>query len=394
MAEQSTVATEERVRVVDDAGGPPQRRRRTTWIVLGAALMWLVFVAAHRVLSGRVWWWNLPDLAPPLAFLTVPVLLLITLALVRPASRRRVGAALVLAALVLGWPCTGVNAATLWHRPTSTPPDAITVFSWNTWYWDEAVRTGPDGEPIRDPDQLYQYLHEQAADVYLLQEFVYVDRRDWSVSPVTDLDRLRQEFPGFHIAFTGELVTLSRFPIVRERPLDLRPWMSRQWPDFPPAGSPLPDYHTVKTLRTDLLVAGKVVAFYNAHINVPITGLPSRDDDTAWDGLARHDMRAAGYRALAADVTGNPHPILLAGDLNTSPAMRQLRTLPDRLVDASPALDSLYPASWSLFGLPFWRIDWVFTTADVDVHEYQMVPQDDLSDHRGQRVVVSIQDYQ
>ena len=389
-AGRSTVAALEPVRAVEDAGAPPRPGRWGTWALLGAAGSWLVFVAAHRLLSGRVWWWNLPDLAPPLAFLAVPVLLFALLSLVRPA--RKAGAALVLAALVLGWPCAGVNLATLWHRPTPAPPGAITVFSWNTWYWDELVRTGPGGEPIRDPDRFYQYLKAQAADVYLLQEYLYIDRRDWYPLPVNDLDRIRQEFPGFHVAVSGELVTLSRFPVVLERPVDLRPSLDRQWPDLPPAGSQMPDYHTVKTLRTDVLVSDRVVSFYNAHLHVPITGLPARDGDTAWDGLARHDMRAANYRALTADVAGNPHPILLAGDLNTTPAMRLLRTLPDRLVDASPALDSLYPTSWAGFGLPLWRIDWLFTTPDVDVHRYQMVPQGDESDHRGQLVVASVQD--
>ncbi|MFE9201481.1 endonuclease/exonuclease/phosphatase family protein [Micromonospora sp. NPDC007230] len=375
----------------EGAGAPRSRQRRwITLVVLGAAGSWLVFVAAHRVLSGRVWWWNLPDLAPPLLFLAVPILLLAALPLARPA--RMVGAPLAVAALVLGWPGAGVNIAALWHRPALAPPGAITVFSWNTWYWDQLVRTGPRGEPIRDPDRFYRFLRAQAADVYLLQEHLYIDGHDWSPLPVTDPERVRREFPGFHVAVSGELVTLSRFPIVLDRPVDLRPWLAGQWPDLPPADSRLPAYHTVKTLRTDLLVAGQVLSFYNAHLYVPVVGLPARGGGTAEDGVARQDLREANYRAVAADVAGNPHPVVLAGDLNTSPAMRLLRTLPDRLVDASPALDSLYPTSWARYGLPLWRLDWVFTTDDVDVHRYRMVPADGLSDHRGQLVVVSLRD--
>jgi endonuclease/exonuclease/phosphatase family metal-dependent hydrolase len=389
-AERVAVGTEEPVPAAGYTKKSPRRRGWVTWVALGAAASWLVFVAAHRVLSGRVWWWNLPDLAPPPAFLAVPVLMLAVVPLARHA--RRVGAAVALAALLLGWACAGVNLATLWHEPPPAPPDAITVFSWNTWYWDELVRTGRGGEQIHDADAFYRYLHARKADVYLLQEYLYMERPDFTPLPVADPDRLRREFPGFHIAFSGELVTVSRYPIVLERPLDLRPWLDRQWPDLPPADSELPAYHTVKTLRTDLMIAGQAVSFYNAHLLVPITGLPARTGDTAWDGLARHDMRVANFRALAADVAGNPHPILLAGDLNTSPAMRLLRTLPDRLVDASPALDSLYPGSWARFGLPLWRIDWVFTTTDVKVHRYRMVPQGDESDHSGQLVVMSISD--
>lgn len=387
-AQRATLAAEEPVRAVPaDEGGPTARRWVTRAVSLAAA-SWLLFVVAHLFLSGRVWWWNLPDLAPPLVFLAVPALLLVVASLVRPT--RRVGAPLVLVALVLGWPSAGGNLAALWHQPTPAAPGALTVFAWNTWYWDTLVRTGPGGETLYDPDRFYQFLRAQEADVYLLQEYLYLERGVWSPLPVIDPDRLRREFPGFHVAAAGELVTLSRLPIVLERPLDLRPWLTHKWPDLPPAGSQMPAYYTVKALRTDLLVSGRVVSFYNAHFHVPITGMPARRDDTAWDGLARHDLRVADYRAVTADIIDNPHPVVLAGDLNTSPAMRLLRTLPDRLVDATPALDSLYPASWAGYGLPLWRLDWVFTTTDVEVHRYQMVPPGDLSDHRGQLIVVSI----
>ncbi|MEV0609403.1 endonuclease/exonuclease/phosphatase family protein [Polymorphospora rubra] len=373
--------------VGDVAAAPPRRRRR--WgarVAFGAAGAWLVFVAAHRLLSGRAWWWNLPDLLPPLLFVAAPLLLLVLVPLARPA--RIWCAALLVAALALGWPVAGVNPATLWHRPAPAPPDAVTVFSWNTWYWDQMLATGPGGEPIHDPDRLYRYLHAQAADVYLLQEFLYFTP-EWDPVPVADVDRLRREFPGFHIAVAGELLTVSRFPITLERPLDVRPWLDREWDDLPPADSAMPAYHTVKTLRTDLLVDGRVVTFYNSHLHVPVVGLPARAPDTADDGLARHDLRQASVRALAADVADNPHPVVFAGDLNTSPAMRLLRTLPDRLVDATAALDSPYPVSWARYGLPLWRLDWLFTSADVDVHEYRMVPPDGLSDHSGQFAVVS-----
>ncbi|MEV0729306.1 endonuclease/exonuclease/phosphatase family protein [Polymorphospora sp. NPDC050346] len=374
---------------VGDVAPAPARRRRPrpgALIALGAAGGWLAFVAAHRLLSGRAWWWNLPDLLPPLLFLAVPLALAALVPLARPA--RAVCATLLATALAVGWPVAGVNPAALWHRPAPAPPDAVTVFAWNTWYWDQLLETGPSGEPIHDPDRLYRFLHAQAADVYLLHEFLYFTP-EWDPVPVADVDRLRREFPGFHVAVAGELLTISRFPITLERPLDVRPWLDHEWPDLPPAGSLMPAYHTVKTLRTDLLVDGRVVSFYNSHLHVPVVGLPARSPDTADDGLARHDLRQANYRALAADVADNPHPIVFAGDLNTSPAMRLLRTLPDRLVDATAALDSLYPTSWARYGLPLWRLDWLFTSGDVDVHEYRMVPPGGLSDHSGQLAVVS-----
>ncbi|MEV4759257.1 endonuclease/exonuclease/phosphatase family protein [Micromonospora sp. NPDC049559] len=371
------------------AFGATGGRRWPGRVLLGAAGAWLAFVLAHLSLSGRAWWWNLPDLLPPPLFLAVPLLLLPFAPVPRARPARAGYAALVAAALGLGWPLAGVNPAALRPAPPPAPPGAVSVFSWNTFYWDQLLAAGPAGEPIRDPDRLYRHLHAQRADVYLLQEYLYLDP-EWNPLPVHALERIRREFPGYQVAVAGELLTLSRFPITLERAVDVRPWLSRPWPDLPPADSRLPAYHTVKTLRTDLLVAGRVLSVYNAHFQVPVVGLPARDPDTAEDALARTDLRRANYRAVAADVAGNPNPVVLAGDLNTSPAMRLLRTLPDRLVDATAAQRSLYPTSWTRYGLPLWRLDWVFTSRDVGVHEYRMVPPAGLSDHAGQFVVLSL----
>lgn len=358
-------------------------------LVVGCAAAWLLFVAAHRSLSGRVWWWTLPDLTPPVAFLVVPVLLLVAVPLLRPA--RRWVAALALVALALGWPLSGVHPAALWYRPGPVPADAITVFAWNTFYWDQLATapTTSDGRPAHDPDLLYRYLRAQRADVYLLQEYLYFDAA-WQPIPIDDTERLRREFPGYHIAVAGELLTLSRFPIVDKRPLDLRPWLSRPQPNLPPADTAMPDYYTLKTLRTDLRIAGRVVSFYNSHIILPVADATALDPRQRRETYAAQDRRRAGYRALAADVAANPNPIVLAGDLNTSPAMGLIRTLPDRLVDATGSMDRVYPVSWSRYGLPLWRLDWAFTTTDVTVHRYRMVPADTLSDHHGQRVMLSL----
>jgi hypothetical protein len=66
------------------------------------------------------------------------------------------------------------------------------------------------------------------------------------------------------------------------------------------------------------------------------------------------------------------------------------RLLPKRLVDRSPALSSIYPASWQAGGLDLWRIDWLFTTRDVAVHRYEMFAPARLSDHKVQRAVLSV----
>lgn len=358
----------------DVSRASPARRRVP--LVLCAAVAWLAFVVLHRALSGRVWWWQGPELVPPLVFAAVPaVLLAAALAVARRA--RRVAAVVTLASLALGWGLSGLDLAAPWHHAAPAPPGAIKVFSWNTWYWDQpvsAMMPPPTGTPARDADAFYRHLRAQDADVLLLQEYVYFGPDSRPIK-VDDLDRLRREFPGYHVAAASEMVTLSRFPILLERGIEGAP---------APAGSGWPDFHTVKTLRTDLRVGSGTVSFYNSHINSPVDqGGLSRD---------QHEARDANLRALAADIRANPLPAFLAGDFNASPAMGILRLVPERMVDASPALRSLYPATWDERRplLSLWRIDWAYATPELAVHEYRLVRSNGLSDHSGQRLVVSL----
>jgi endonuclease/exonuclease/phosphatase family metal-dependent hydrolase len=121
-----------------------------------------------------------------------------------------------------------------------------------------------------------------------------------------------------------------------------------------------------------------------------MAGLSALDPRKLGDSRQRHDLRQADLRALAADIEDNPHPVVLAGDLNSSPAMGLLRRLPGRLGDAVAANDSVYPVSWAYLGRPLWRLDWVFTTDDVAVHRYRIVSAGNRSDHRGQHLTVSV----
>ncbi|WP_426511603.1 endonuclease/exonuclease/phosphatase family protein [Dactylosporangium sp. McL0621] len=338
-----------------------------TLVALAAA--WLAFVVAQLVLSGQWWLWLVPDIVPPLVFTAVPLVLAAGAAAV-PRSRRPV-ALLCLAALLLGYPLSGWNAGALWTSPEPAPAGALRVFSWNTEYWDS------DGGPF------YPFLQARQADVYLLQEYL----NDGDIpTPVHDLDRLQAAFPGYHIAIAGELVTVSRLPILRAYPL--------------PADVPTTDTGWVaefvrdKVLRTDLdLGGGRVLSVYNLHLPVQVSPGLSVFGGAFWRTVRdQHAQREPQWRALAADVDANRNPILVAGDFNTSPAMGDLRKVPARLHDAGALLPSLYPASWrDRDGLPrWWRLDWAYTTADVRVHSYEFGRTGGQSDHSFQLLRLSV----
>lgn len=372
---------------------PRRRWCLGTRLVVAASLAWLLFVVLHRLLSGRTGLWAPLDLIPPFLLVAVPTILLAVAPLARPV-RWRIMAVLAVAGL-LGGGQSGINLTTLWYTPPPAPPEAITVVSWNTEFWDQDWRNaGGDGYRT----DFYDYLRELDADVYLLTEYLYSRgsdgfQGDWTADmaeQLNELPRLRREFPGYQIATIGEQITLSRFPIVRQRGLDLRPWLPADQREVPPALSDFAESHTTETLRTDILVDDATVSFYNTQVlQPPLDWRLYRGESRDANG-ATHARREASYRAIREDVAGNQNPVVLAGDLNTSPAMGIRRLLPESLVDHTPALSSVYPASWLAGTFELWRLDWLLTTEDVTVHRYELLGADGHSDHRPQRVVLSV----
>jgi endonuclease/exonuclease/phosphatase (EEP) superfamily protein YafD len=360
----------------------PGRRpgRRATRLLTAALGLWTAFLAAFHALTGRYWWWRPMELLPPLAFAVVPLLLLGLVPLARGARPRLAAAALC--CVLLGLPLVGLNLHALpgLGGGSAVPAGAVRVFSWNTEYWS-------DGD---DPKAFYAFLKAQRADVYLLQEHVSWDLAGHRPVRSDHVDELRAHFPGFQVAAVGEMLTLSRYPIEDWRGLDSWPHLPAGGAGMPPDDS-FPDYYRYKVLRTDLRIDGRVASFYNVHVPVQldISMNPASARFTAFM-RAQEDRRKATYRALAADLDDNPLPVVVAGDLNATAAMGELRVLGSRLRDALPACDDLLPASWPASGPSLWRLDWAFTSASVKVHTYRMVDSEGLSDHRAQALTMTL----
>ncbi|WP_282694255.1 endonuclease/exonuclease/phosphatase family protein [Streptomyces sp. CC208A] len=336
---------------------------------------WALLVLPGLLLSGKWWPWLLPDLAPPPLFLAVPPALLTLCPAVRDPVRRRWLAGALVVLLLAGAGRAGVHWGALLPGggPGPAPAGAVRVFSWNTLYWDTTD----------DPEEFHRFLRSKDADVYLLQE--YLAWVDGTHTEIDRLARLRAAFPGHRVVVRGELVTLSRFPVVAVPPVgrgqaaDDRsvPWRER--------------FERNKVLRTDVDVRGRVVSFYNVHIPVQL--------DIERDWLSRDfyrvvrdtdAVRKEHYAALLADARANPYPLLISGDFNTTPAMGDLDGLRGAFEDAASASSSVLPVSWDSEGpLPLWRLDWTFTGGPLRVHRYALTDPAGLSDHRGQELLVS-----
>ncbi|MCT9090952.1 Tat pathway signal protein [Streptomyces sp. ASQP_92] len=356
---------------------PPARpaRRRAGRLVCWAALGWLVCLAVEWALDGRYWFGELAGALPPFAYVVLPLVLAVLLPLARGRDRWRTGAA-VAVALVLGAGQSGINFGALWTPDHEAGPDSIRVVAWNTNSWNQLLGT---------QDHFYAFLKSKKADVYLLHEYQHVTPDRKGRLPIDDLARLRAEFPGYEVTADGELVTLSRFPVVAR-------------PAVGPARALAPDadwttrYREAKVLRTDLLIKGRTVSFYNLHMPV----WNSMPDGPLSDAFYTHMRKSFGprqaqYAGLEDDVAHNPNPVVVAGDFNTTAAMSELDGMRARLDDAMSASDDLYPTSWEQGGWkPFWRTDWAFTGHGARAEKYRFDAPEKLSDHSMQDLWVSV----
>ncbi|MFE2561804.1 endonuclease/exonuclease/phosphatase family protein [Streptomyces sp. NPDC059352] len=397
-ADTDAPAAERTVEVEAEAEpGRPRRIARLLrlWygrLVLGVAALWLLYAVARVLLSDR-WHWSLAlDAVPPLFLVGAPLALL---AAGGAACGRRRPLATAVSAVALALALTtgsGLNWPALWRDPGPVPPGALRVVSLNTQYWGKAAGT----------DRLYAYLREHPADVYLLQEHVA-----WTPGlgeagyvRLDDDEELRREFPGHHIARRGELLTVSRFPILAQASVGRGPLPAPgREPDF---GQ---EFLREKVLRTDLAVGDKVLSTYNVHITVPMA-LDNLNPFSEFDHDAYFRRKSAWrqeeLRGLERDVADNPHPSVIAGDFNTTAVSRSLDGLRARATDLTPLSTEFLPLSWkyaspgefawdSVFNrpLPFFRLDWAFTAGGARAHRYAFVPADGLSEHRMQDLRIS-----
>jgi endonuclease/exonuclease/phosphatase (EEP) superfamily protein YafD len=361
------------------------------WVVLVLAGLWLLYAVVRWVISGRWHWAILLDSAPPLFLVAIPAVLLLAGAAACD-WRRRSATWISLAALLFGLPFTGFNWPALWRDEGTVPPGALHVVSLNTQYWGQATSV----------DRVYALLRRQHADLYLLQEHVgwRAGLGEEGYYRLDDDDRLRAEFPGYNIIRRGELLTISRFPVVAQPPIG--PAVAL---DADPTATFAQRFLRDKVMRTDLRIGDKILSVYNVHITVPLApdnlNLFSGFD---FDGYfhRKFTWRQEEFRGLENDLAANPNPKLISGDFNATASMRDLDRLRSMADDALRANTDFIPLSWkfsapagfewdSVFNrpLPFWRVDWTFTAGPVTVHRNTYESTDGVSEHRLQDIWIS-----
>ncbi len=301
----------------------------------------LIAYTLHVVLTGRIWLWNVISIIPPILFALAPLTLLVW-ALI---ARDRVALALSLIILALGWTQTDLNLHALLPRPTPQSTAAtIKIFNWNTRFWNEEQDT-----------DFYSFLRAQNADVYQLQEYWDRNGRSLNLRP-----QLEQEFPGYQIVISDELVTMSRLPIVAQH------------------GDTIGRF-----LRIDARDGQELLSFYNVHISMQL----------GEDMAAIFQRRQAQFDHLRADLVGNSTPAYISGDFNSTTSMGVMGWLLNHYDDAVQAGTTLIPRTWAFHLLPafrLWRLDFNLIDHRIRAVRYEDVDPGNKSDHWAQLVTVDI----
>lgn len=309
--------------------------------------VFLLFLLAHTALSGRWWFWNIFSALPSRMFLWALLILAIVFAI------RRTTRGIVW--LTLSLPFVWINADLAF--PAAAPlaaqeehAHAITLFSWNTEFWE-----------TREEGALYAFIKEQQADIYHLQEHVEITKR-----PLYDHEELQREFPDHAIVERGEFITMTRYPILSSH--------------LEPGGA---------FLRTDIRIGEEVVRFYNVHVLAPVGVEFSSVYGFLEDLRKRFSKRAQDFAALQKDIESEETPFLLSGDFNTTAPMGSMRPFLSLTDDALRASEILLPSTWQIGPLKWWRIDYaLFGPGLSPLHYEEVAPF--RSDHWGMRVTFTL----
>jgi endonuclease/exonuclease/phosphatase (EEP) superfamily protein YafD len=290
---------------------------------------------------------------PPIAFVAVPLIAMGFSLHAASAENRYWAPALALVLLGAGQSWSGITLPQLRNtgrsaRETITP---VVIFVWNTEFWDQG----------KDEESFHRFLRAQAADVYLLQEYVYFD--GGREVPAAGIERLAASMPDYDVFVEGELVTLVHHRLA-----------PRRKPGVPET-----------MFRTDILVDRASIALYNVHMPAPLDlGKSLFTANFHQFVRTQATKRQRAFKAVEELLSEAPSMLFMGGDFNSSPAMRAMRRLRRRYVDVMRSAKSPYVATWPAKARSLWRIDWALASPQVTVDWARLVDPGGLSDHAGQ----------
>ncbi|MES2117055.1 MAG: endonuclease/exonuclease/phosphatase family protein [Pseudomonadota bacterium] len=237
-------------------------------------------------------------------------------------------------------------------KEATSAPAGLHIVSFNTQYWHPSER------------ELVDAVSYEANDIVLFQEHLQ-EHPDHSWGPTNRIAQLKAAVKDRYIDAEGEVVTMSKWPIVARRGFD----------DGGPDG---------QVLRTDLAVAGRTISVYNIHLPVHMhLELLDHPGRFAADLQANARRREATLKKVTDDIAANRNPVVIGGDFNSSSAMHATQWFREHLVDVYSANHCTAPPDTFRIGkLLNWRIDYIFLSRELTPTSYCTRTLDNISDHR------------
>jgi hypothetical protein len=242
------------------------------------------------------------------------------------------------------------------RKDKSLNGEEILIFNWNTEFWEN------------DRQSLYNFLKEQNADIYQLQERLTPTSLAGEFEEIDDLKELKELFPDYNIAAFSEYITISKYPI--------RDIVYSEANSF---------------LRTDISINNEIISFYNVHMPVHIDLSQKLNIKyLLTNAKIRFKWRSEEFKKLEKDLQINSHTKYISGDFNSIRSMRTMDNLLEDYIDSTKYSNRLLLGTWTLYGIRGWRIDYNLVDKNIEIIKHEDIDPQNLSDHWGQKVYIII----
>lgn len=309
----------------------------------------LIFIL-QTLLAGRVWFWNIFSIIPPILF----TLLYLILIFWNVATKKKYSIVFIIFCLPLAIYSSDFSLKLFIDQPTNDSL-SIKIFNWNTHFWDEDNK-----------EEFYKFLLSQKADVYQLQE--HIQTRNGYFIELDDLDEVKYYFEGYTVVKKTEFLTITKLPVIQS-------------------------YREEESyyLRVDVQVDQDILSLYNVHMPVHInTAIIPNVYRFAVDLKHRYDFRNQEFNRLIKDIKNNSNKYYISGDFNTTKSMGKIQDVISLGKDTAYAGDNLFNATWEVDNIRLWRIDFNIAHNDLKVLNYKEVDPLNYSDHWAQLVTIQL----
>ncbi len=353
-------------------------------INLLAALLLLITYPAPFVNPQQFWFVSILGLLYPFALFINCIFILYWL------LKRSAYLLFSLIVVVLGWNLLSHSFAfNLFSSPSQEPDNAVKIMSYNVQNFDLYNWN----ENIDSRNKMLDLIQKEEPDIICFQEFYSEDGGEFE-----NIGHIKKLLGFKHHHFEKTLTlrekdhwgisVFSKYPIVKTNKLNFE--------------NPKLNVATF----TDISIQDKTIRLFNGHLQSyhlgredmkyvkslrdQATGKKSDKKGKEPDHLKSSSSilkklrnayikRSTQAEVMAEAIANSPHPVVVCGDFNDTPASYAYHKIADNLQDAFLKKGFGFGGTYS-GPLPSFRIDYILTSPSVEIQEFDII-EADYSDH-------------